>query len=199
MYGSDALAGTINIVTNEPSFSDQRRFLYGFNGYYSSNEEGRRGTLTVGVTAPRYAVRIQGGAEDFDNYKSRRASTSRTRIRCSRPGQLRQRRHDADANFGFTFSAFPDPFNAPYVRTDDEVPNSQAKGHFVNASSVVALGDRQTLRLRYQQRRMSDIGFPDFARPVLLQRDVAAAQPSGPGVRPLRGCRRSRRGWRTCR
>src|SRR6185503_12330108 len=42
MYGSDALAGTINIVTNEPSFSDQRRFLYGFDGYYSSNEQGRR-------------------------------------------------------------------------------------------------------------------------------------------------------------
>jgi outer membrane receptor protein involved in Fe transport len=37
MYGSDALAGTINIITREPSFSPSRRFLYGFNSFYSTN------------------------------------------------------------------------------------------------------------------------------------------------------------------
>ena len=58
MYGSDALAGTINIITNEPTFSDSRQFLYGANSFYSSNENGRRGTLTFGVTAPRYALRV---------------------------------------------------------------------------------------------------------------------------------------------
>ncbi len=167
MYGSDALGGTINIVTNEPSFTDQRRFLYGFDGYYSSNEQGRRGTLTVGVTAPRYAVRIQGGAENFDNYKSGSFDIEDTNPLFA-SGALRQMDSVADANLGITFRSFPDPFNAPFVRTDDHVANSQAKGHFVNASSVVALGDRQTLRVRYQQRRMSDIGFPDFADPYFF-------------------------------
>jgi outer membrane cobalamin receptor len=70
LYGSDALAGTINIVTNEPSFSPARQWIYGFNGFYSSNENGARGTATVGVTAPRYAVRVQAGAESFDNYSA---------------------------------------------------------------------------------------------------------------------------------
>ena len=38
LYGSDALAGTINIITNEPALSSDTRWLYGFNGFYSSNE-----------------------------------------------------------------------------------------------------------------------------------------------------------------
>ena len=33
MYGSDALAGTVNIITTEPAFSPTRQLLYGFNGY----------------------------------------------------------------------------------------------------------------------------------------------------------------------
>jgi len=70
LYGSDALAGTINIVTNEPSLSPDRRWIYGLNGFYSSNENGARGTATLGVTAPRYAVRVQAGAESFDNYSA---------------------------------------------------------------------------------------------------------------------------------
>jgi outer membrane receptor protein involved in Fe transport len=167
MYGSDALAGTVNIVTNEPSFTETRRFLYGFDGYYSSNEQGRRGTLTVGMTGPRYAVRVQGGAERFDDYKTGGFDVEDTRPLFA-SGRLRQLDSVADANLGVTFRAFPDPFNAPFVRTDDEVLNSQAKGNFVNASSVVALGERQTLRLRYQRRRMDDVGFPDFVSPIFF-------------------------------
>lgn len=166
MYGSDALAGTINIITNEPSFSATRRFLYGLNSFYSTNENGRRGSLMLGVTSPRYAVRIQGGAERFDNYTTGSFDTEDTRPHFA-SGVL-HRADTIDDAFGFTFKAFPDPFNAPYVRTDDEIPNSQAKGHFANASALVRLGERQTLRLRYQSRQMEDIGFPDFAQPYFF-------------------------------
>ena len=166
MYGSDALAGTINIITNEPSFSESRRFLYGMNSFYSTNENGRRGSLMAGVTSPRYAVRLQGGVERFDNYTAGAFDSEDTRPFFA-SGVLR-RADTIDDNFGFTFRAFPDPFNAPYVRTDDEIQNSEAKGHFANASALVSLGARQTLRLRYQGRRMEDIGFPDFAQPYFF-------------------------------
>ena len=73
-----------------------------------------------------------------------------------------------DDNFGFRFNAFPDPFNAPYVRTDNEVLNSQARGNFVNVTGSIKVGDRRSVRVRYQRRRMEDIGFPDFAAPYFF-------------------------------
>jgi hemoglobin/transferrin/lactoferrin receptor protein len=166
LYGSDALAGTINIVTNEPSMSPTRRWIYGFNSYYSSNENGARGTATVGVTAPRYAVRIQAGAESFDNYSAGSFDVEDTRPFFT-SGALDQT-DTIDDSFGFRFNAFPDPFNEPYVRTSQEVLNSGAHGYFVNASSQLKLGENRTLRVRYQRREMKDIGFPDFAPPYFF-------------------------------
>ncbi len=166
MYGSDALAGTVNIITSEPAFSPTRQLLYGFNGFYSSNENGMRGTVTLGATTPRVTFRVQGGAEKFENYTAGRFDVEDTRPFFA-SGQLKQV-DTIDTNFGFAFKAFPDPFNAPYVRTDDEILNSQADGKFVNASTTVKLGDRRSLRVRYQNRRMRDIGFPDFEQPYFF-------------------------------
>lgn len=160
LYGSDALAGTINIITNEPAFSERLTWLYGFNGFYSSNEDGLRGTGTLGVTAPRYAARVQAGAERYDDYTAGALDVEDTRPFFQR-GAL-TRADTIDDGFGFRFKAFPDPFNAPYVRTSNEVPASSANGAFVNAAGLIGLGERWNLRLRYQRRRMRDVGFPDF-------------------------------------
>lgn len=166
MYGSDALGGTINILTNEPRFGMKQRAFYGFNGFYSSNENGRRGTLTFGTEGPRVSFRLQGGAEQYDNYTAGKIGVEDTNTFFT-SGQIK-RTDTIDTNFGFNFKAFPDPFNAPYVRTDANVLNSGAKADFVNAAALVKIADRQTLRLRYQQRRASDVGFPDFASPYFF-------------------------------
>ena len=167
MYGSDALAGTINIITNEPTFSPTRRLLYGFNGFYSSNENGTRGTITLGGTSPRVTFRVQAGAEKFDNYKAGKLDVEDTRPMFAN-GTLRQT-DTIDDNFpGFTFRAFPDPFNTPYVRTDAEILNSQAEGRFVNASGLIKVGERRSVRVRYHSRRMEDVGFPDFEQPFFF-------------------------------
>jgi outer membrane receptor protein involved in Fe transport len=166
LYGSDALAGTINIITNEPGFSSQDRLLYGFNGYYSSNENGARGTATIGASGPRYAVRLQAGLESYDDYKAGKLTAEDTNPFFA-TGALK-RADTIDDNFGFAFNAFPDPFNAPYVRTSNEVPNSGANGHFINLSGQVKLGENRTVRVRYQRREMNDVGFPDFANPYFF-------------------------------
>ncbi len=166
MYGSDALAGTINIITNEPALSPTTQLLYGFNGLYSSNENGMRGTVTVGATSPRVSFRLQAGAEKYDNYQSGQFAVEDTRPLFA-AGTLKQV-DTIDTNFGFAFKAFPDPFNAPFVRTGSEILNSQAEGRFLNASSLVKLGDRRSLRVRYQNRRMENVGFPDFEQPYFF-------------------------------
>ena len=166
MYGSDALAGTVNIITNETSFSPVKQLLYGFNGFYSSNENGRRGTVTLGGSSPRATFRIQAGAEKYDNYKAGSFDVEDTRPLFA--GGTLKNADTIDTNFGFSFGAFPDPFNKAFVRTDAEILNSQAEGRFVNASGLFKLGDRRTLRVRYQSRRMADVGFPDFEQPFFF-------------------------------
>lgn len=167
MYGTDALAGTVNIITNEPTFSARRRWSYGFNGFYSSNERGWRGSLSVGATAPRYAVRIQGGAEGYDDYTAGTLRTEDTRAFFT-AGQL-SRADTIDSNFpGFNLRSFPDPFNAPFVRADNLVPNSASRSNFVSASGLVKLSESRSLRLRYQHRRVRDTGFPDFVEPYFF-------------------------------
>ena len=91
---------------------------------------------TVGVTAPRYAIRLQAGLESFDEYKAGQLTIEDTRPFFA-SGALNQT-DTIDDSFNFTFNAFPDPFNAPYVRTSNEVPNSGADGHFVEAVSQAA-------------------------------------------------------------
>ena len=166
LYGSDALAGTINIITNEPGFSSDTRLLYGFNGFYTSNENGARGTATIGATAHNYAIRLQAGMESYDNYKAGDLTVEDTNPFFA-SGAL-DRGDTIDDNFGFTFNAFPEPFNAPYVRTSNDVPNSGAHGNFVNVSGLVRLGESRTLRVRYQRREMNEVGFPDFASPYFF-------------------------------
>jgi hemoglobin/transferrin/lactoferrin receptor protein len=166
LYGSDALGGTINIITNESSFSPEARWVYGFNGFYSSNENGRRGTATIGRTTSRYAVRVQAGMEAFDDYKAGSFEVEDTRPFFA-SGALDQT-DTIDDNFGFAFNAFPDPFNAPFVRTSNEIPNSGGSGHFVNLSGLTKLGETRSLRVRYQRREMRDVGFPDFTPPYFF-------------------------------
>ena len=122
LYGTDALAGTVNIITNQPRFSDALRFTYGLDTYYSSNENGRRGSVMLGATGKRFAVQFTGGAEDFDNYRAGAAGAHEDTTPFFTSGQITSV-DTIDTNFGFNFKAFPDPFNQPYVRSSLDDPD----------------------------------------------------------------------------
>jgi len=49
LYGTDALAGTINVITADTPARRESGFRFGgaLNTFYSSNENGRRGSLTL--------------------------------------------------------------------------------------------------------------------------------------------------------
>ena len=167
LYGTDALAGTVNIITNQPRFSDALRFTYGLDTYVSSNENGRRGSVMLGATGRRFAVQFSGGVEAYDNYVAGAAGAAEDTTPYYTSGQITAA-DTIDSNFGFSFKAFPDPFNQPYVRSSATIPTSGASGSSINTSALVALTGTQTLQMKYIGRRMDDVGFPDFQQPVFF-------------------------------
>jgi hemoglobin/transferrin/lactoferrin receptor protein len=166
LYGTDALSGTINIVTNRPRFSDRRLFTAGFDGFYSSNEDGQRGTVVLGMSDRRWAVSFRGGAETYDNYRAGKHFDE-----SSQPffdeGRIVQ--GDTIDDLGFNFNSFPDPFNAPFARSGREVPSSGMDGTSINVAGIARLATTHTLEVKYQRRRADEVGFPDFAAPFFFQ------------------------------
>jgi outer membrane receptor protein involved in Fe transport len=167
LYGTDALAGTINIITNRARLSEMLRFSLGFDGQYSSNEDGRRGTIRVGASDRRWAVNFAGGGEAYGEYRAGRDFREDS-TPFHQNGTLLARDTIDDA-FGFNFNAFPEPFNAPFVRTSGTIPQSRMDGSSADLSAVVLTASNQELRFRHQRRRANGVGFPDFAEPFFFQ------------------------------
>lgn len=70
LYGTDALGGTINIITKGVERNRDGGFRFGaaFNGYFSTNETGRRGSVSVNGSTDKFAFRIAQTLERYDNY-----------------------------------------------------------------------------------------------------------------------------------
>jgi outer membrane receptor protein involved in Fe transport len=167
LYGTDALAGTVNIITTQPKFSDTLRFTYGFDGFYTSNEDGRRGTVTLGASTRRLSLQVSGSMEDFGNYRAGASGAGESSQRFFDEGRIVQE-DTIDDNFGFAFNAFPDPFNGPFTRSSATIPFSSGTGNSINATGLYALSERQTIQVKYIRRRMEDVGFPDFQAPMFF-------------------------------
>lgn len=131
LYGTDALAGTVNLITRDTPRRLGEGFRLGgtFNSYFSSNERGRRGNLAVTGSANRFAFRVAQSLERYGNYKT----------------------GDAD---GLTFTSV-NGFVGPR-----EVGNSQSHGGTTQATGKIFFNDDNDLKLNYERRRASDIGSP---------------------------------------
>lgn len=131
LYGTDALAGTVNIITKDAQrgTSDKFRFGGSFNGYFSSNETGRRGSLAVTGSNKFFAFRAAQTLERYDNY--------------------------------FTGSADNLTFlpSAGFV-SEREVGNSQSHGGNTQITTRFFFNDNNDLRLNYERRRAANIGSP---------------------------------------
>jgi hemoglobin/transferrin/lactoferrin receptor protein len=167
LYGTDALSGTINIITNQARYSSARQFTMGFDGLYSSNENGRRGTVTLGLSERRVSVLFTGGVERFDDYRAGKDSAESSTSLFTNGTLVRG---DTADQLGFSFGAFPDPFNAPFTRTSAVVSRSGMEGSSASLSLAAQITPAQELRIRYQRRHATNIGFPDFEPPFFFQR-----------------------------
>jgi hemoglobin/transferrin/lactoferrin receptor protein len=72
LYGTDALAGTINIITRDTPARREKGFRFGstFDTFYSTNERGRRGSLAVNGSGKLFAFRVSQSLDRFENYST---------------------------------------------------------------------------------------------------------------------------------
>ena len=166
LYGSDALAGTINIITKRPKISETLRFNGALDLFFSSNEKGRRGMATVGSSGPGFGIRFSGSLERYNNYRS--GSHHREESFHLHEALVLNQKDTID-QFGFNYSAFPEPFNQPFERTSQEISNSSAHGSNLGFSGIFSLKEDQTFSVDYIRRRVADSGFPDFQTPFFFQ------------------------------
>lgn len=131
LYGTDALAGTVNIITKDAPQNLDGEFRFGanFNGYFSSNERGRRGNLALTGSGKFFSFRVAQSLERYENYFT------------------------GDAN-GLIFRA-TDGFVSPR-----EVGNSQSHGGNTQITTRFFFNDDNDLRLNYERRRAANIGSP---------------------------------------
>jgi TonB-dependent heme/hemoglobin receptor len=131
LYGTDALAGTVNIITKDAPRNLDEGFRFGanFNGYFSSNERGRRGSLALTGSSKFFSFRVAQSLERYENYFT----------------------GDAD---GLTFSP-----TAGFV-SPREVGNSQSHGGNTQVTTRLFFNEHNDLRLNYERRRAANIGSP---------------------------------------
>ncbi|PYT00992.1 MAG: hypothetical protein DMF63_04830 [Acidobacteria bacterium] len=139
LYGTDALAGTINIITRDtPPRGDTSSFRFGgaFDTFYSSNENGRRGNLALTGANKFFAFRVAQSMDRFDNYSAGNAT-------------------DAEKE---------DLRGQDLMITDDnEILNSQSHSSNSQATLRFFLNDTNTLKFNYERRRAGNIGSAGLA------------------------------------
>lgn len=134
LYGTDALAGTINIITRDTPPRRDGGFRFGatLDTLYSTNEHGRRGNLAVNGSNKFFAFRVAQSLERYGNYFTGKAD-----------GEIPQEYIDF---FGGGLTA------------DGEALNSQSHGSNSQATGRFFINDTNTIRLNYERRRAADVG-----------------------------------------
>ncbi|MFN3417949.1 MAG: TonB-dependent receptor domain-containing protein [Pyrinomonadaceae bacterium] len=135
LYGTDALAGTINIITNDTPTRRDSGFRFGgrLDGFYTSNETGRRGSLAVTGSSRYFAFRLSQSLDRFGNYSTGKPDAAFL-------ASLRQ--------IGVGIS------------DNGEVFNSQSHGSNSAATVRAFINDKNTIRATYDRRRAANIGSP---------------------------------------
>ncbi len=132
LYGTDALGGTINIITRDTPPRREGGFRFGgtLDTFYTSNENGLRGSLAVNGANKYFAFRVAQSLERFNNYYTGKSD-----------GQIPA---EILAIGGIT--------------PNGEVLNSQSHGSNTQATTRFFVNDLSTIKLNYERRRAADIG-----------------------------------------
>ena len=158
LYGSDAMAGVVNLITAAPATDvDANHLGLRFNGDFHSNSLLRRGATTINWSRPGFALRLGGSIFRQANYHSGNQSISIDQV--VKLGRLVTDMGNAVGNsVARTYAVWSLPTGA-------EVANSQAHGFNDQIDLSFFPRENQSIRYRQLNSQHKDLGFSFIATP----------------------------------
>jgi outer membrane receptor protein involved in Fe transport len=163
LYGSDAVGGSINIITKGPDRSvDGNRYDIKFTGDYGSNNNYRKGTVALGLGSRLAAVRLNFGRFIQPNHKIGRQGITRQEVITT-------------GNFAAAAGNLAgQPLVSSYpiydLQPGQEIGNSQARGYLGSIDFMVFPSDKQSFRIRFNANPYRDLGVPYTETPFSTSR-----------------------------
>lgn len=163
LYGSDAIAGAINLVSKDPVRREHGHYLgLRFDGDVRSNGSFRRSAGTLNWSTSRFALRAGGSLFRLDNYRSGGAGVSLAEV--LRIGRFANELGNAvNSNVARTYAVWELPAGA-------EVVNGQGRGFYSNLDLWLFATPKQTIRYHQLGNQHKDIGFAFMSPPFDVRR-----------------------------
>ncbi len=158
LYGSDAIAGVINLITRSPARADRTQVLsIRFDGDLHTNGLFRRGAATLNWSVPRIAFRMSGSLFRTGDYHSGGRPVSLDEV--ARLGRF------ATDMSNFTTGGVARTYAVWSLPAGAEVPNGQAHGFNDQLDLWFFPDANQSLRYRQLNSQHKNLGFPFIAPP----------------------------------
>ena len=157
LYGSDAMAGVINLVTEKPSRTDRSRLGLRFNGDFHTNDHFHRGATVVNWSAAKIALRLGGSLFRESDYHAGDRSISLAEV--VRLGSLATSMGNTIGNsVPRTYAVWSLPARA-------EIPNGQGHGFNDQIDLLFFPSTKQSARYRQLNSQHRNLGFSFIATP----------------------------------
>ena len=155
LYGSDAMAGVMNLITASPVRADQLSFR--FNGDARTNGAFRRGAATINWSRSTFAVRVSGSIFREGNYHGGNQPISVNEV--VQLGKLANDMGNAVGNnVARTFAVWNSPAGV-------QVPNGQGHGFNDQVDLWFFPGSNHSLHYRQLNSQHKNLGFSFIAPP----------------------------------
>ena len=162
LYGSDAMAGVVNLITIGPERSgNENRLNFRFSGDFNANSRFRRGAAGINWSRSKFALLLGGSLFRQNNYHSGNQEISLADV--VQLGTLSTSMGNAIGNsVARTYAVWSLPPGA-------EIPNSQGHGFNDQIDLRFFPGENQSIRYRQLNSQHHNLGF-SFITPPFDQR-----------------------------